>query len=391
MSRPPSNLAHLRGAAHGISLACGSPRQPEEVAHTDRGGEEDALIRRIVSTSGSRPRSPTPGRVTAAISRRAFLGSLAGAGLAAPFAAEAQQPERLYRIGMVERTSIEINAANVQGFRQGLRQLGYVEGESFAIEYRSADGQDGRFPGLAGELVRMKVDLILTRGTPAALAVKNATATIPVVIIGVGDPVGQGLVASLAHPGGNVTGLSAAVTEIYPKRVQLLRELVPRAARISGLFNMSNPALPAQWREIERAARSLDIEPHLLDVRRPEELEPAFNAATRLRSDALIVGLDTLTQANQLVIVDLAARHRLPAIYASTEFARGLVTYGVNYPEMYRRAARFAHKIFKGARPADLPVEEPTAFELVINMRTARALGLTVPPSLLVRADHLIE
>lgn len=349
------------------------------------------MIRRIASTSASRSGSSAPGTGMAGISQRAFLGSLAGTSLAAPFVGEAQRPERLYRVGMVERTSVEINAANVQGFRRGLRELGYVEGESFGIEYRSADGQDGRFPGLVGELVRLKVDLILTRGTPAALAAKNATATIPVVIIGVGDPVGSGLVASLAHPGGNVTGLSAAVTEIYPKRVQLLRELVPRATRIAGLFNMSNPALPAQWREIERAARSLDIEPHLLDVRRPEDLEPAFGAAARLRSDALVVGLDTLTQANQLVIVDLAARHRLPAIYASTEFARGLVTYGVNYPEMYRRAARLAHKIFKGARPADLPVEEPTAFELVINMRTARALGLTVPPSLLVRADHVIE
>lgn len=348
-------------------------------------------IRRIVSTSASRSGSSSPGTGMAGISRRVFLGSLAGASLAAPFVGEAQRPERLYRIGMVERTSIEINAANVEGFRRGLRELGYVEGESFAIEYRSADGQDGRFPGLVGELVRLKVDLILTRGTPAALAAKNATATIPVVIIGVGDPVGSGLVASLAHPGGNVTGLSAAVTEIYPKRVQLLRELVPRTARIAGLFNMSNPALPAQWREIERAARSLDIEPHLLDVRRPEDLEPAFGAATRLRSDALIVGLDTLTQANQLVIVDLAARHRLPAIYASTEFARGLVTYGVNYPEMYRRAARLAHKIFKGARPADLPVEEPTAFELVINMKTAKALGLTIPPSVLQRADEVIQ
>jgi putative ABC transport system substrate-binding protein len=266
-----------------------------------------------------------------------------------------------------------------------------VEGEHFVLEYRSADGQDQRFPGLASELARLKVDLILTRGTPAALAAKNATGAIPVVIIGVGDPVGQGLVASLAHPGANITGLSAAVTEIYPKRVQLLRELVPRAARIVGLFNMSNPALPPQWKEIERAARSLDIEPILLDVRRVEDLEPAFRTATRQRADALIVGLDTLTQAHQGVIVDLAARHRLPAIYASTEFARGLVAYGVNYPEMYRRAAGLAHKIFKGARPADRPVEEPTAFEFVINLKTARALGLRVPPSLLLRADHVIE
>jgi len=325
------------------------------------------------------------------ISRRGFLSGLVGVGFGAPLAVAAQQPGPLYRIGMIERTPIGINAANVQAFRQGLRELGYVEGEHFVLEHRSADGQDQRFPGLAGELARLKVDLILTRGTPAALAAKNATGAIPVVIIGVGDPVGQGLVSSRAHPGANITGLSAALTEIYPKRVQLLRELVPRAARIVGLFNMSNPALPPQWKEIERAARSLDIEPILLDVRRVEDLEPAFRTATRKRADALIVGLDTLTQAHQGVIVDLAARHRLPAIYASTEFARGLVAYGVNYPEMYRRAAGLAHKIFKGARPADLPVEEPTAFEFVINLKTARALGLRVPPSLLLRADHVIE
>jgi putative ABC transport system substrate-binding protein len=325
------------------------------------------------------------------VDRRAFLGSVAGAVLAAARVAEAQRPRKLYRIGMIERTSSVINAANVNSFRQGLRELGLVEGESFVIEYRSADGRDDRFPGLATDLVRQKVDLILTRGTPAALAAQNATGTIPVVILGVGDPVGQGLVASLARPGSNITGLSAAVTEIYPKRVQLLRELVPRAARIAALFNMSNPALPPQWKEIEMATRSLGIEPHLLDVRTPEDLGPALDAATKQRIDALIVGLDTLTQANQRSIVDLVAKHRLPAIYASTEFAGSLVVYGVNYPEMYRHAAGFAHKIFKGANPADLPVEEPTNFELVINLKTAKALGLTIPRSLLLRADQVIE
>jgi putative ABC transport system substrate-binding protein len=316
---------------------------------------------------------------------------LAGGVLAAARGAEAQQPKKLYRIGMIERTSTVTNATNVNSFRQGLRELGYVEGESFVIEYRSADGRDDRFPGLATDLVRQKVDLLLTRGTPAALAARNATGTIPVVILGVGDPVGQGLVASLARPGRNITGLSAAVTEIYPKRVQLLRELVPRAARIAALFNMSNPALPPQWKEIETAARSLGIEPRLLDVRTPEDLEPALDAATRQRVDALIVGLDTLTQAHQRSIVDLVAKRRQPAIYASTEFAGGLVVYGVNYPEMYRHAASFAHKILKGANPADLPVEEPTKFELVINLKTAKALGLTIPRSLLLRADQVIE
>ena len=331
------------------------------------------------------------GASTATVSRRAFLGGLVGAGLLAPLAARAQQPDRFFRIGMIERTSIAVNAVNVQSFRHGLRDLGYVEGEHFAIEYRSAEGQDQRYPGLVSELARLKVDLIVTRGTPAALAAKSGAGAVPVVIIGVGDPVGQRLVESLAHPGGNVTGLSAAVTQIYPKRVQLLRELVPRATRLAALLNMSNPALPSQWREIEKTARSIDIEPLLLDVRKVEDLEPAFTTAVRQRVDAMIVGLDTLTQANQWIIVDLAAKYRLPAMYASTEFARGLVAYGVNYPEMYRRAAGFAHKIFRGAKPADLPVEEPTAFELVINLRTARSLGLRIPPSLLLRADYVVE
>jgi putative ABC transport system substrate-binding protein len=173
--------------------------------------------------------------------------------------------------------------------------------------------------------------------------------------------------------------------------VQLLKELVPKASRIGGLFNMGNPALPAQWRAVEKAARALAIEPQLLDVRKVEDLEPAFDAATRQRADALVVGIDTLTQANQRLIVDLAARRRLPAIYASSEFAGGLVSYGVNYPAMYRRAAVFAHKIFRGARPDDLPVEEPTTFELVVNPRTARGLGLTIPPALLLRADKVVR
>jgi putative tryptophan/tyrosine transport system substrate-binding protein len=225
--------------------------------------------------------------------RRSFLGILAGGLVTRPLGVEAGPPEKLHRIGMLERTSIATNAANVDGFRQGLRELGYVEGRSFVIEYRSADGRDDRFPGLAAELARLKVDLILSRGTPAALAAKKATGTIPVVFVGVGDPVAQGVVASLAHPGGNLTGMSAVVTEIYPKRVQLLRELVPRATRVAVLFNMSNPAQPPQWKAVETAARFLRIELHLLDVRQPADLKPAFDTARRQRADALIVGLDT--------------------------------------------------------------------------------------------------
>jgi putative ABC transport system substrate-binding protein len=322
--------------------------------------------------------------------RRGFLGALASGFLAAR-AAEAQQNGKVYHIGMLERTSAAINAANLNGFRQGLRELGYVEGRNLVMEYRSADGHDERFQALATELARLKPDLILVRGTPAALAVKNATVTIPVVILGVGDPVGQGIVASLAHPGGNITGLSAVVTELYAKRVQLLRDLMPRAARIAALFNMSNPAIPPQWKEVEIAARSLGLQPQLLDVRKPEDLAPAFDTATRHRADTLIVGLETLTLTNQQLIVDLAAKHRLPAMYASTEFAGGLVAYGVRYPDQYRLAASFADKIFKGAKPSDLPVERPTKFELVINLKTAKALGLTVPPSVLGRADEVIE
>jgi putative tryptophan/tyrosine transport system substrate-binding protein len=349
----------------------------------------DSSVNRVAMEATSTHMSHVPR------ARTAYLASFAVALLlwlaGTTLSVDAAQPDKLYRIGMLERTSEVTNAANVAGFRLGLRERGYIEGESFVIEYRSADGHDERFPAFATELVRLNVDVIVARGTPAALAAKNATGTIPVIITGVGDPVGQGVVASLAHPGANITGLSAAVTDVYPKRVQLLRELVPKAARIAVLFNMGNPALPPQWKEVEKATRALGIEPQLLDVRKVEALEPAFDAATRQRADALIVGIDTLTQANQRLIVELAARRRLPAMYASTEFQGGLIAYGVNYPEMYRRAAGFAHKILKGAKPADLPVEEPTSFELAINTKTARALGLTIPPALLLRADMLTD
>ena len=311
--------------------------------------------------------------------------------IAAPLAVAAQPPERLYRIGMLERTSATVNAANLDGFRRGLRDVGYVEGKTFAIEYRSSDGHDDRYQELADELVRLKVDLIVTRGTPAALAAKQATSTIPVVMTGTGDPVGQRIVASLARPGGNVTGLSAQVTDIYSKRVQTLKEAVPRALRVAGLFNMSNPSIPPAWKEVETAARALGMQPQLLDVRKAEDLAPAFDSAIRQRADGLVVGLDTLTQANQRVIVDLAEKHRLPAIYASMEFAGGLIVYGVNYPEHYRRAASFVDRIFRGAPPSDLPIEQPTKFDLVVNLRAARAAGLRIPPPLVRRADQVVE
>ena len=313
--------------------------------------------------------------------------------LAAPLATDAQPPGKVYRIGMLEMIPTAPNAANLDAFRHGLRELGYVEGHNLVIDYRSADGHAERFPDLATELVRLQVNLILTRGTPAALAAKHATGTIPVVITGVSDPVEASLVASLAHPGGNVTGLSSFGTPLYGKRVELLRELVPGATRIAALFNMSNPALPPQWYETERAARALGVQPQLLDVRQPEDVAPAFDAAITQRADALVVAIDALTQAHRRPIVELAAKHRLPAIYAAREFvdAGGLIAYGLSYSDMYHRAASFVHKILTGTKPADLPVEQPMKFELIINLITAKALGITVPPSLLLLADEVIQ
>jgi putative tryptophan/tyrosine transport system substrate-binding protein len=324
------------------------------------------------------------------VRRREFIAVVGGLVVWHP-AARAQRPNKLRRLGMLERTSPATNAANLDGLRQGLRDLGHSEGENYVIEYRSVDGVDELFANLATELVRLNVDLIVTRGTPAALAAKNATATIPVIMVGVGDPVGQGIVASLARPGGNVTGLSALVTDLFAKRVQLVRELVPGAMRIAALFNMSNPAIPPQWKEVERTAQSLAMEPQLLDVRTPDDLVRAFVSATAKGADALIVGLETLTLANQRIIVDLAIRHRLPAIYASKEFIGGLLTYGVSYPDQYRRVASFVDKVLKGANPAELPVEQPTKLELVVNLKTAKALNLTIPAVLLARADEVIE
>ena len=313
--------------------------------------------------------------------------------LTAPLAAGAQPAGKVYRIGMLETRSTILNAANIDAFRQGLRELGYKEGQNLEIVYRSSDGHDDRFPDLASELVRLKVDLILTRGTPAALAARSASRAMPVVMAASGDPVGSGLVASLARPGGNVTGLSSGLTEPYAKRVELLREFLPRLTRLAAIFNMGNPSSVPQWHVVEATARSLGIEPQLLDVRRPEDLPRLFAAAAKQRAQALIVGLDGVTQSNLRPIAELAAKQRLPSIYAEKAYVKfgGLITYGASDYDMYHRAAAFVDKIFKGARPADLPVEQPTKFELVINLKTAKALGLKVPPSLLLRVDQVIE
>ena len=325
------------------------------------------------------------------MNRLVFISTLAGGLLAAPLAAQAQQAGKVYRIGILEAIPATQNAANLAALRRGLRDLGYVEGRNLIIEYRSADGRAERFPDLASELVRLKVDLIVTRGTPAARAAKNATGTIPVVMATMGDP--RAIVASFARPGGNITGVTTFSTELTAKRIELLKEMVPNLSRVALLHNMGNPAAPPEWEETKAAARSLGLQAELLDVRSHSDLGRAFERAVRQHVDALVIGIDGLTQMHQQTIVDMVARNRLPAAHPAREFveAGGLIAYGVNYPDLYFRFASFVDKIFKGAKPGDLPVEQPTKFELVINLKTAKALGLTIPQSLLQRADQVIE
>jgi putative ABC transport system substrate-binding protein len=323
--------------------------------------------------------------------RRAFIGRVAGGLLTAPLAARAQQLGKIYRIGILEPIPATQNAANLDALRKGLRDLGYIEGRNLIIEYRSADGRAERFPDLASELVRLKVDLIVTRGTPAAKAAKHATGTIPVVMATMGDP--RAIVASFAQPGGNITGVTTFSTELTGKRIELLKELVPSLSRVALLHNMGNPAAPPEWEETKTAARSLGLQAELLDVRGQDDLGRAFELAVRQHVDTLLIGFDGLTQMHQQTIVDLVARNRLPAVYPAREFveAGGLIAYAVNYPDLYLRFASFVDKIFKGAKPAELPVQQPTKFELVINLKTAKVLGLTIPQSVLLRADELIQ
>jgi putative tryptophan/tyrosine transport system substrate-binding protein len=323
--------------------------------------------------------------------RRTFIGGVAFGLLVAPLASLAQQVGKVYRVGMLETTPMAMNAANLDAFRQQLRELGYVEGRNLIIEYRSADGRSERFAGLAAELVNMKVDLIVARGSLATQAAKNATRTIPVVMAPVGEPLQ--FVASLARPGGNVTGLSSLTVGTEAKRLGLLRELLPGSKRIAVLYNLDNPANRSEWKDLETAAPSMSVTLQLLDVREPEGLEPALTAASQQHADGLIVGQDGLFQAYRKQVAELAAKYRLPAIYRSMEpvEAGGLMAYGPNYPDIYRRAAIYVDKILKGANPGDLPIEQPTKFELIINLKTAKALGITFPPPLLLRADEVVQ
>jgi putative tryptophan/tyrosine transport system substrate-binding protein len=327
------------------------------------------------------------------VKRREFITLLGGAAVAWPLAGRAQQESKVWRMGVLEVLPSTQNAANFEALCNGLRALGYIEGQNLVIDYRSADGRTERFSELAAELVRRNVDVIVTRGTPAVQAAKDATVTIPVVMAASGDPLGVGVVAGLARPGTNVTGLSAFTRELLAKRLELLKEAIPGLARPALLTNFDNPVARMAWEEMSSAASKLRIEPILANVRKPEDMERAFETAFNQRADALVVANDTVTQFNRQLVVGLAAKHRLPATYAASEFAYegGLMAYSVSFPDLYRRAAIFVDKIFKGAKPGDLPVEQPTRFDLIINLTTARALGLEIPPTLLARADKVIE
>jgi putative ABC transport system substrate-binding protein len=324
------------------------------------------------------------------ITRRAFIAG-AVAVMAAPLAAQEKQP-REYRVGVLDAVAESENAANMTQLRKGLKDLGYAEGRNLVIEYRSAETRNNRYPGLAAELVRAKVDLIIANGTPAALAAKTAAGTIPVVTATALDPVETGLVANLERPGGNITGLALLTQELESKRVELLRALAPGRKRIAVLVNMKNPGLAETWKVIEAAATAQGLQPQLFNVSRPEKIERVFQAAVAKQAEALVVRVGALAEPDRKKVVDLAARYKLPAIYAQRQYveAGGLVSYGLSTPEMYYRAATFVDKIFKGAKPGELAMERPTKFEFVMNRRTIKALDLVVPPDLLLRSNEIV-
>jgi putative ABC transport system substrate-binding protein len=325
------------------------------------------------------------------ITRRAFIGTLVGGLASWPLAAGAQQAGNVFQIGYLGNSTPSIEASLVEAFRQGLRENGYVEGKDVVVHYRWADGRIDTFPVLAAELVRLKVDVIVASGTPGSLAAQRATKTIPIVVAAVGDAVGVGLVPSLARPGGNVTGLSALTSEL--EGLQVLRELVPKVGRLSVLMNPANPFTALAWKETQVAGAKLGLMLHPAEVRTVDAFEGVFAAIVKTRPDALVVIADRLLLSNRNRIVAFAAQHRVPAMYPFREFVDegGLVVYGPNFADMFRRAGRYIDRILKGTNPGDLPMEQPTKFELVINMRTAKALGLTIPPSLLLRADEVIQ
>jgi putative tryptophan/tyrosine transport system substrate-binding protein len=354
-------------------------------------------------TSGSMPH-PLPVRIStgmmpclsvgAIMRRRDFIAAL-GAAASIPVAVRAQQQAgKVPRIGYLRVTSASDRPPLLDTFRQGLRELGWIEGQNIVIDYRFAEGRLDRLPDLAAELVRLNVDIIVSAGTQGATAAKNATETIPIVMIGVRDPVGTGLIASLARPGGNITGVSgSAGLEIVAKQLELLKETVPKVRRVAILSNPTNAYHQLAIKEVNVAARSLGVQLQLLEARGPTEFDGAFAAMAKERVGALVVLSDVIFNDHRTRLVDLAARSRLPSAYGVRESveAGGLMSYGPSFLDFYRRSAAYVDKILKGDKPADLPVEQPTKFELVINLRTAKTLGLTIPPTLLSRADEVIE
>ncbi len=328
--------------------------------------------------------------------RRTFMAMLTGGIVAAPFTAEAQQAAKIARIGYLV-LNLAANPHLTEAFRQGLRDLGYVEGRNVVIEYRDAEGKFERLPALAAELVALKVDVIVVAGgTLVALAAKQATRTLPIVFTPAADPVESGLVTSLARPGGNVTGLSILAPELVGKCLEQLKQAVPRVSRVAVLWQPG--AVPERTEKdmlkgAEVAARALGVRPQFIEARGPDDFDRAFSDMTKARAGALTVLGSTMFGNERRRLVDLAAKNRLPAVYPWREFvdAGGLMAYGPNVADLYRRAATYVDKILKGAKPGDLPVEQPTKFELVINLKTAKAFGLTIPQSLLLRADEVIR
>ena len=328
------------------------------------------------------------------VTRRTFVGTLAGSLLAAALAAEAQQSGRVYRIGTLTVSPADRASHFIKAFEERLRDLGYVKGSNVVYEHRFADGRTERLPELAKQFVALSVDVIIAGNNASIAAARHATSTIPIVMTYGVDPVGVGFVASLARPGGNITGLTADVTaDTWGKHLELVKEVVPRVSHVAILWNPDFPGMPSAWQATVNAAATLGVRLQSVEVRRLEDFDPGFTAIASQRPGALVVLADPLAYTRRREIIATAARHRIPAVYAFREATDegGLMSYGVNIPALYRRAAYFVDRLVKGAKPGDLPVEQPTTFELVINLKTAKALGLTIPPSLLQRADQVIE
>jgi putative ABC transport system substrate-binding protein len=314
--------------------------------------------------------------------------------LAPPLTAEAQQAGKVYRVGFLWHSWSTATSQFVAAFRQGLRELAWVEGQNIVVEDRWGESRSDRLHDLAAELVRLRVDVLVASGAPATRAAKEATTTIPIVSVGVQDPVALGAVQSLARPGGNITGLTlTGGLAIAGKQLELLKETVPGVSRVAVLWNPTNPMLLQQLRDTKIAARSLNVELQPVEARSPDEFDRAFSRIMRGRVEALLVSADAMFGAQGTPLAHLAARNRLPAMYGLRRNveAGGLMAYGANELDLFRRAATYVDRILKGAQPADLPMEQPTRFELVINLKAAKALGLTIPPSLLLRADHVVQ